>query len=49
MSKNYVLAQSFNVANVQDRIYYAMTEDDKTTLKTNEKNTFFHWHDCHFQ
>ena len=40
MNKNYVLAQSFNTANVQDRIYYAMTEDDKTALKTNEKVIF---------
>jgi len=33
MDNNYVLAQSFNKANVQDRTWYAMDETDKATLK----------------
>lgn len=38
--KNYVLAQSFNRANVQDRLWYVMESDDLNTLKTSEKILF---------
>ena len=38
--KNYVLAQSFNRANVQDRLWYAMDDEDLDTLKTDEKILF---------
>lgn len=37
---NYVLAQSFNRANVQDRLWYVMNTSDLDTLKTNEKTSF---------
>lgn len=37
---NYVLAQSFNRANVQDRLWYAMEASDLNVLKTNEKISF---------
>lgn len=30
--ENYILAQSFNRANIQDRLWYVMDESDKTTL-----------------
>ena len=38
--KNYVLAQSFNRANVQDRLWYVMEAADLSTLKANEKISF---------
>ena len=38
--KSYVLAQSFNRANVQDRLWYVMETEDLDTLKTNEKILF---------
>lgn len=38
--KNYVLAQSYNRANVQDRLWYVMEASDLDTLKTNEKVQF---------
>ena len=38
--KSYVLAQSFNRANVQDRLWYAMETSDLNTLKANEKILF---------
>ena len=38
--KPYVLAQSFNRANVQDRLWYAMETSDLNTLKANEKILF---------
>ena len=37
---NYVLAQSFNRANVQDRLWYVMESSDLTTLKQNEQISF---------
>ena len=37
---NYVLAQSFNRANVQDRLWYVMEAGDLDTLKANEKVIF---------
>lgn len=37
---NYILAQSYNKANVQDRLWYVMDDADLTTLKTNEKIFF---------
>ena len=37
---NYILAQSFNKANAQDRLWYAMNNSDLNTLKTNEKILF---------
>lgn len=40
MSKNYTLAQSFNRANIQDRLWYVMDESDLTTLKANETILF---------
>ena len=38
--KNYILAQSFNRANVQDRLWYVMEAADLNTLKSNEKIAF---------
>lgn len=32
MGENYILAQSFNRANVQDRLWYVMDESDLSTL-----------------
>lgn len=32
---NYVLAQSWARANVQDRLWYCMAEEDKTALAQN--------------
>lgn len=40
MDNNYVLAQSFNKANVQDRTWYAMDETDKATLKNEQQIQF---------
>lgn len=40
MEKNYVLAQSFNRANVQDRLWYVMDEEDLDTLKSDETVIF---------
>lgn len=37
---NYVLAQSFNRANVQDRLWYVMDATDLTTLVANENVQF---------
>lgn len=37
---NYVLAQSFNRANVQDRLWYVMAASDLNVLKTKEKISF---------
>lgn len=37
---NYVLAQSWARANVQDRLWYCMTDADKTTLAQNENIAF---------
>lgn len=37
---NYVLAQSFNKANVQDRLWYAMDTADLATLKSEQKLQF---------
>lgn len=33
---NYILAQSYNRANVQDRLWYVMDASDLDTLKANE-------------
>ena len=38
--KNYILAQSFNRANVQDRLWYVMESSDLDTLKSDEKILF---------
>ena len=38
--KNYILAQSFNRANVQDRLWYVMDSSDLDTLKSDEKILF---------
>ena len=38
--KNYILAQSFNKANVQDRLWYVMEESDLDTLKAAEHILF---------
>lgn len=38
--KPYVLAQSFNRANVQDRLWYVMETSDLDILKANEKILF---------
>jgi len=38
--KNYILAQSFNRANVQDRLWYVMEAADLDTLKSDEKIVF---------
>ena len=40
LNQNYVLAQSFNRANIQDRLWYVMDESDLETLKTEEKIAF---------
>lgn len=40
MDKNYVLAQSFNKANVQDRLWYVMDDTDLDTLAQQEKVAF---------
>lgn len=37
---NYILAQSYNRANIQDRLWYAMEASDLDTLKANEKVIF---------
>lgn len=37
---NYVLAQSWARANVQDRLWYVMEESDLATLKANENIAF---------
>ncbi len=37
---DYVLAQSFNRANVQDRLWYVMEASGLDVLKTNEKVLF---------
>ena len=37
---NYVLAQSWARANVQDRLWYCMTDADKTVLAQNENSAF---------
>lgn len=37
---NYVLVQSFNRANIQNRLWYVMGESDLDTLKINEKVAF---------
>lgn len=38
--ENYTLAQSFNRANIQDRLWYVMDTSDLDTLKANEKILF---------
>lgn len=38
--ENYILAQSFNRANVQDRLWYVMDTGDLDTLLANEKIGF---------
>ena len=40
MNEPYVLAQSFNRANVQDRLWYVMETSDLNTLKAKEKVLF---------
>lgn len=40
MEKNYVLAQSFNRANIQDRLWYVMEATDLATVKANETVLF---------
>ena len=37
---NYILAQSYNRANIQDRLWYVMEASDLDTLKANEKVMF---------
>ena len=37
---NYVLAQSWARANVQDRMYYCMNDDDKDVLASKENVAF---------
>lgn len=37
---NYILAQSWARANVQDRLWYCMTDADKTSLAQNENIAF---------
>ena len=37
---NYVLAQSFNRSNIQDRLWYTMSSSDLDTLKTEQKIEF---------
>lgn len=37
---NYILAQSYNRANIQDRLWYVMTAEDLATLLSNEKINF---------
>lgn len=39
-NNNYVLAQSYNKANVQDRLWYVMTQNDLATLLLKEKVGF---------
>lgn len=38
--KNYILAQSFNRANMQDSLWYCMDEADKDILTTEEVIVF---------
>lgn len=38
--KNYTLAQSFNRANIQDRLWYVMDATDLSALKANETVIF---------
>lgn len=38
--ENYILAQSFNKANVQDRLWYVMEAGDLSALMSNEKIAF---------
>ena len=38
--ENYVLAQSWNKANLQDRLWYCMEDADKTNLALVEKIAF---------
>lgn len=38
--QNYVLAQSFNRANVQDRLWYVMETSDLDTLKDEQAIAF---------
>ena len=38
--ENYILAQSFNRANIQNRLWYVMEESDLDTLLSNEKVQF---------
>lgn len=40
MGKNYTLAQSFNRANIQDRLWYVMDTPDLDTLKASETVLF---------
>lgn len=40
MDKNYTLAQSFNRANIQDRLWYVMDTSDLETLKADETILF---------
>ena len=40
MEKNYILAQSFNRANIQDRLWYVMDATDLTTLKSEQAVLF---------
>lgn len=37
---NYILAQSWARANIQDRLWYVMNDSDKDTLKENETIVF---------
>ena len=37
---NYILAQSWAQANVPDRLWYCMTDDDKNALAQNENIIF---------
>lgn len=39
-NQNYVLAQSFNRANIQDRLWYVMDESDLDTLKEEQAIAF---------
>lgn len=40
MEKNYILAQSFNRANIQDRLWYVMEATDLAAVKANETILF---------
>lgn len=40
MNEPYVLAQSFNRANIQDRLWYVMDSGDLDVLKASEKVMF---------
>lgn len=40
MEKNYILAQSFNRANIQDRLWYVMEATDLAAVKVNETVLF---------